>query len=160
MKKRNLQVADYAMGAGPFLITLKKYACKFKISSPQAISGVREMYVRDVYLRDGWLRINDGDTVLDLGANLGNFTNLALSMGPNVRVISVEPSRELNSIFRRSVALNRGFENRVQLFRAFLGRAEEKQINIILENPDYSDAPWMSEQELIERCGVDKVDFI
>lgn len=75
LKKGDLQAADKAMGIGPFEVKLKKYNCTFKIMGTGAISGIREMYVRDTYLHDGWLTIKPNDTVLDLGANMGNFTN-------------------------------------------------------------------------------------
>lgn len=118
LRRGDLQAADRDMGTGPFTIRLKKYGAKFRIAGVQAISGVREMYVRDVYLKNGWLSINDVDTVLDLGANMGNFTNMALAMGSNVRVIAVESNKSSNSVFKQSVALNAGFENRVQLIEA------------------------------------------
>lgn len=161
VRRGDLQTVDHAMGTGPFAITLNQYGCKFSVCGPQVISGIREMYVRDVYLRNGWLRINDGDIVFDLGANMGNFTNMALSMGPNVRVVAVEPSRWLNSVFTKSVAVNDGHERRVQLFRAFLGKAGKKQLEAIAEeSADYSDAPWITEEELIERTGISKIDFL
>jgi FkbM family methyltransferase len=157
--RRDLQPADAGMGPGPFTVTLKRYGAKFCIFGPHAISGIREMYVRDVYLRSGWLRIKDGDTVVDLGANMGNFTNLALAAGPNVRVVAVEPNKELNTIFNKSVRLNAGHAERVQLVRMFLGRPSTGQADLCID-PNYADAPWVDEQGLLEQFGLTRVDFL
>lgn len=159
-KRGDLQPADQAMGSGPFKVTLVRYGCKFMISGPQAISGVREMYVRDVYLRDGWLRIKPGDTVLDLGANMGNFTNLALAIESTVRVIAVEPSINLNNAFTESVGLNVGHLSRTSLVRAFLGRPNEKIEAVVSGNENYADAEWITEEQLLERANIQSIDFI
>jgi len=160
VKVGDLQPADRALGAGPFRVALKRYRAGFSIAGAQAVSGIREMYVRDVYLRDGWLRINDGDTVLDLGANMGNFTNLALSMGPNVRVVAVEPNQASNDVFVNSVGNNPGFLARVRLVRACLGEASAWQNSSLSDDPDYAGAPWMSEDELIELAGLKTIDVL
>jgi hypothetical protein len=73
------------------------------------MSEIREMYVRDVYLQNGWAAANDVDVVLDLLASLGNYTNMALAMVQNVRVIAVEPSISLNCLMADSVQQNVGY---------------------------------------------------
>jgi FkbM family methyltransferase len=156
----NLHPADRAMGEGPFNVTIAQYGCTFSIMGLGAISGIREMYVRDVYLRNGWLRINSGDTVLDLGANMGNFSNLALATDANVRVIAVEPSKALNKAFNESVGLNTGHLNRTILIRGFLGQINEKLREVIATDANYRDAEWITEEQLIERAELKRVDFM
>jgi FkbM family methyltransferase len=156
----DLQAADAAMGEGPFNVTLRKYKCKFNIVGPHATSGIREMYVRDVYLRDGWLSISAGNTVVDLGANMGNFTNLALAIDESVHVIAVEPSKSLNQIFYQSVGLNAGHLDRTVLIRGFLGQVGEKQKEIILNDENYAHAEWLTEEELIRRADLKHIDFL
>ena len=73
LNSRNLQSADRAMGSGPFEVTLKRYCRRFKVAGEGAFSGIREMYVRNVYLKNDWLTIKPYDTVVDLGANMGNI---------------------------------------------------------------------------------------
>lgn len=157
-RARNLQLADLAMGEGPFFIRFSSDVY-FRIAGPSAFSGIREMYVRDTYLRHGLLTIEDGDVVLDLGANMGNFTNLALAHGRSVRVISVEPGRDFNDTYRKSLALNAGFFDRVRLFRAFVGSMDEKQEKL-LNTPQYSGAEWISEEQLISQAGFERIDFL
>jgi len=156
---RNLQAADRAMGLGPFKIHHPRCKSGFKIMGFGAFSGIREMYVRDTYLHGGLLTIDDGDTVVDLGANMGNFTNLALAHGPSVKVISVEPGLELNKMLRTSVGQNEGFLARTQLVRAFLGSATEKQDSKNLDK-QYDGAAWLTEEELIESASITKIDFL
>jgi len=159
LQEKNLQPVDRALGPGPWKVRLRTYGCEFLVWGPQSISGIREMYVRDVYLRGGWLKIAPDDVVLDLGANMGNFTNLALSSGPKVRVVAVEPSQSLNEIFRRSVGLNPGFLDRVTLLRCFVGGLGPKQ-NELFASRDYSEAPFLSEDDLIATAGLTRIDFL
>ena len=159
LRQKNLQPADQAMGVGPFRVCFS--ACVvFHVFGDGVISGVREMYVRDVYLRNGLLTIEDGDVVLDLGANIGNFTNLALAHGKSVKVISVEPSLRLNESYEKSVALNDCFIERTRLIRAFVGQMGEKQEKCILEDDQYRGAGWISEDELVSSNQLSKVDFL
>lgn len=158
-RQKNLQVADIAMGPGPFKIKFKS-GSSFRIKGAGAVSGIREMYVRDVYLRDGWLAIGPGDVVVDLGANMGNFTNLALASDSSVRVVAVEPSKALNELFRASVGLNPGFSDRAMLIRGFVGGAHEKQKELLAGDQNYATAEWMTELELISRGRIDRIDFL
>ena len=160
LRRKDLQPADRAMGFGPFTISYQKNKVSFKIEGPQAISGIREMYVRDTYLRGGLLQIVDGYTVVDLGANMGNFTNLALAHGAGVRVVAVEPNASSNKVFEKSVGLNKGFLERTNLIRVFVGLMAEKQKGLISQDNNYKDVPWISEDQLIEKGNLNGVDFL
>lgn len=159
LRERNLQPADRAMGAGPFEVRVAPYVRSFRVSGPQVFSGIREMYVRDVYLRHGLLTIDPGDVVVDLGANMGNFTALALAAHPDTRVVAVEPSRALNEAFVASVGLNPGFLDRVQLIRAFVGVSGKANSLIEAQADDYRDATWLSPEELVQIVGP-RIDFL
>lgn len=156
----NLQPVDESLGEGPFRVRLPTVAAPFRVMGTGVVSSIREMYVRDGYLRGGVLAIRDGDVCVDLGANIGNFTSMALAHGPRVRVVAVEPSRGLNAHFETSLALNPGFRERVKLVRAFLGDAGDKQKAIIAGDEDYRDAAWISEAELVGSAGIDRVDVL
>jgi FkbM family methyltransferase len=160
IRRGNLQAADRMVGEGPFTIKLKQYGAIFKIVGEGAVSGIREMYVRDTYLWNGLLRIKDGDTVVDLGANMGNFTNLALSCGKTARVIAVEPSSAMNAAFRKSVAMNAGYGERVILIRGFLGQSSDKQNSLISQDANYCNVPWITEAQLIKDGHLTHVDFL
>ncbi len=145
---------------GPFRVHYPTQIRPFTVSGDGVLSGVREMYVRDCYLRGGKLAIHDGDTVVDLGANVGNFTNLALAHGDAVRVVAVEPSQALNEAFEKSVGGNPGFRSRVTLVRGFLGEPCEKQLALTRDDPNYRDAEWLSEAGFLEKAGIDRIDCL
>lgn len=72
--------------------------------------------------------------MVDLGANIGVFTLLALAHGPNVKVVSVEPGASLSAAFSAQLALN-GWQDRAVLERAFLGG--HGPLQEFLERDDY-----------------------
>lgn len=158
IKKKNLQAADQRMGKGPFKVKFSD-SVMFWITGSGAFSGIREMYVRDVYLRRGVLEIENGDIVVDLGSNMGNFTNLALAHGPSVRVVAVEPNSELNRAWKESIHLNKGFAERADLIRAFVGDMGDLQQNL-LHDPRYADARWLSENEFIAASKINHINFL
>lgn len=114
-------------GFGAVCHSAVKYGSEFKVLGSEAFSGIREMYARDVYLRGVLLNIEPGDIVVDLGANMGNFTCIALAADPTTHVIAIEPSRTMNKRFMESVGLNEGFLPRTRLVHAFIGAAGDKQ---------------------------------
>ncbi|HWM90336.1 MAG TPA: FkbM family methyltransferase [Thermoanaerobaculia bacterium] len=62
--------------------------------------------------------VRAGDTVLDIGANIGFFTmNLAAMIGSGGKVYAFEPSPRIADLLERSVAEN-GFGDRVEVARA------------------------------------------
>ena len=160
VRRGDLQPADRALGDGPFRVRIRKHHCSFRVAGPGVVSGIREIYVREAYLRDGWIGITRNSVVMDLGANIGNFTNLALAMDPTVRVVAVEPSRDLNQRFLTSVGLNEGFLDRAQLIRAFVGTQSDKVARATASDPAYAGVDWLGEEELIRRAGVSRVDFL
>lgn len=153
---RNLQPADRRMGLGPFEVV--RQGARAKLAGPQVFSGIREIWVRDVYLKDNYLRIPPRGLVIDLGANMGNFTNLALAQHGDVRVIAVEPSLMLSNIIRESLSLN-GWSSRVSVKRAFVGIKTEVQFKVA-SDPDYRDARYVSEASFMEEFNIRRVDFL
>jgi FkbM family methyltransferase len=156
----NLQAVDRALGSGPFLITHEACRKRFTVEGDGIVSGIREMYARDCYLKGRTNLIRDGDVVVDLGANVGNFSNLALAHGEAVRVVAIEPSRLMNERFTRSVGGNAGFLERVVLIRGFLGEANAKQVKLLAEVEEYRSAPWLSESDFFSKAGIDRIDFL
>jgi FkbM family methyltransferase len=152
----HLQAADSALGSGPF--ALRHRRSQAVLTGPIVVSGIREIWVRDVYLSQDFLRIDPDAIVVDLGANMGNFSMLALGHGPGVRLIAVEPSAERNECFRRQLAAN-GWEHRVRLERCFLGEQGTAQTEL-LEQSEYQGAEFISQVEFIERNQLARIDFL
>ena len=145
---------------GHFTVRLPSFKASFRVAGPSVFSGVREMYVRDVYRRGEWVEPDADDVVVDLGANMGNFSAMALAWDPGVRVVAVEPSRSLNARFVESLGLNRGFLDRVQLIRAFIGSRGPIQEQVTAEDANYSDAEWITEDELMRRAAIRQIGLL
>ena len=143
-------VADDAMGDGPFEVTLR--GASASLVGKHVFGGLREIWVRDVYLGGGYLSVPDGSVVVDLGANIGNFTLLALGHGPHVRAVCVEPNPELVPLLQQSLAIN-GWTDRAQIFPSFLIGPR----NLVKVPPSM---PPIDEDQLIARAGLDRIDFL
>ena len=152
----NLQPADRKLGEGPFRARSEHGAAM--LTGEQVISGIREIWVRNVYLRRGYLEIAPDAVVVDLGANMGNFTLLALAHGPGVKVVGAEPNLALNERFRRQMALN-GWADRVALDRCFIGGRDGVQQEL-LGNPDCSGAEFLDQEAFVKRHGLERIDFL
>src|SRR3954471_19905336 len=123
LKTRNLLAADRLMGTGPFRV--HHAIGDALLTGDSAFSGLREIWVRDVYAGGGFLRVPDRGTVVDLGANMGNFSAQALAANRSARLIAIEPSAPLGAKWAATMAIN-GFQDRAQLCRAFIGIFTDK----------------------------------
>jgi FkbM family methyltransferase len=156
IKRKNLQPADKKLGTGPFKVKYDK--AKATMYGEQVISGIREIWVRDVYLGNGFLSLEKCELVLDLGANMGNFTILALASNSRSKVIAVEPNSELNLKFYDQIKKNR-WNDRVKLFRSFIGLYSTKQKEM-LNDPLSKDAVFISQEEFIKKNNLRSIDFL
>ena len=155
-KVGNLQPADLAMGQGPFRVRHKHASAM--MTGDRVLSGIREIWVRNVYLKDDFLQIAPDSVVVDLGANMGNFTMLALAHGEDVKVISVEPSSERNSLFQRQLEAN-GWEHRAVLDRCFIGGRGEAQVEL-LKDEHFRGAVFTTEEEFLKKHELTRIDFL
>ena len=156
IKRRDLQPADLAFGRGP--VRAKLGDAEAQLIGNCVVTGMREIWVRDCYLGDGFLTIPDSATVVDLGANIGVFTMLALAQGTNVRAIAVEPNHDAARFIEEAARLN-GFQDRLQVCRAFLGGRTSTQDELAAMT-DYTGSAFISEDEFVRRYNLAKIDFL
>jgi FkbM family methyltransferase len=71
-----------------------------------AIMLFREMFVDRPYTRQHFYVPKPGDTIVDLGANIGGFTLYLLSLTRRINVHCFEPSRATLGTLRRNVEVN------------------------------------------------------
>ena len=155
-RSANLQPADRLMGDGPFLV--RRGSARARLTGVQVFSGIREIWVRDVYLKGDYLRVPPGALVVDFGANLGNFTALALAQHSNVRAVAVEPRLSLLRNVEESARLN-GWSTRLIVKRAFVGLSTKAQAGEA-DNPDYLGAPFLTEQQFLDELQIKHIDFL
>ena len=157
LKSGNLQPVDRAMGNGPF--EARRARSRAILTGSQVFSNLREIWVRDVYLKDDFLSVPRNGLVVDLGANLGVFSVLALAQHDSVRVIAVEPSLSMLESLKKCVSAN-GWSARTTPIRAFIGNFTETQKAALRQGSDYANAPTITESELISRSTISKIDLL
>ncbi len=157
LRTRNLLAADRLMGNGPFRV---RHAIGTAVlTGESAFSGLREIWVRDVYAGGGFLQVPDHGTVVDLGANMGNFSAQALAANSTARLIAIEPSVQLGAKWAATMTTN-GFQDRAQLCRAFIGIFTDKQRRDFENDPAYGGAPTINEDEFLSRYAIRHIDFL
>ena len=152
----NLQPADRMFGEGP--IKVKSKYGYVNLLGGQIFSSIREIWVRKVYTKNNFVTITDDGFVVDLGANVGAFTLLALANSNACKVIAVEPNTEFNKLLMRQVSYN-NFDNRVTLQRYFIGSTSATQ-NEMLKTPDSKAARFITQKEFIELNKLSHIDFL
>lgn len=155
-RARNLQPADTAMGDGPF--NCLRGRSRATLVGAGVFSGLREIWARNIYLGGDFVQIRPGATVLDLGANVGNFTLLALGHDPSVRVVAVEPGTQSRAALAEQLRAN-GWSDRVTIVPAFVGNETAMQRDF-RQSGQAGDAGFLSQEQLIELGGLSRIDFL
>ena len=90
----------------------------------------------DYYFKYGKLEIKPGDTVIDLGANIGSFTVLAGIKGAK-KIVAVEPHPDTIELLKKNIETNSSFFTEpVTLFEgAVMGNGESKAPLYICNDP-------------------------
>jgi len=124
----------------------------------------------EVFLRRQYGRIRKGSVVIDIGANIGVFSLLALADGA-AKVYAYEPSAESFSVFSRNIREN-GVEDRVQVERVAVsdtaGAMVKFPVTSSRENAmitgdtsaEYLMTPTDTLQSLIDRHELERVDLL
>lgn len=156
ISRKNLQPADRMFGEGP--VQVKSKYGYVNLLGGQIFSSIREIWVRKVYTQNDFVTIPDDGVVIDLGANVGVFTMLALANSKACNVIAVEPNAEFNKLLMRQVSLN-NFDNRVTLQRYFIGSTSTTQ-NEMLKTPDSKDAHFITQKEFTKLNKLSHIAFL
>lgn len=157
LRRRDLQAADRAMGTGPFTVRLGPVRAKLR--GEQVVSGIREIWVRDVYLGGGKLSIPECGVVVDLGANMGNFTILALAHGLRVRCVAVEGDARCLAKLNENIAENH-WQDRVTICSKFIGGATHVQERLQRETGGLAPDRFISERDFVDLYGLKTIDLL
>ncbi len=156
IRSKNLQPADRMFGDGP--VKVKSKYGYVSLLGGQIFSSIREIWVRKVYTKNNFVILPDDGFVVDLGANVGAFTMLALAHSKACKVIAVEPNAEFNKLLHRQVSLN-NFDKRVSSQRYFIGASSHTQKEM-LKDPASKDAQFITQKEFIELNNLNRIDFL
>lgn len=105
-----------------------------RLRSPAAIDLYflfHEIWVAKIYTNGGY-GISRGETVIDVGANIGVFTLLAAHAAPDVRVLAFEPFSENFEWLSSNVELSRA--RNVEMFRAAVAGKTGQRVLHVCDN--------------------------
>lgn len=88
----------------PLTITLRASGLKYRVRTAMDVWVIKETcldrdYERGAAVQDGW-------TIIDIGAGLGDFTTYAAWKSPNGRVLAFEPFPESFTLLEQNLQLN------------------------------------------------------
>src|SRR5215472_4872541 len=98
--------AAYRSGVAIPALEFRKGLKLFHGEGDDAVLLFREMFVERPYTRESFYVPKPGDTVVDLGANIGGFALYLLSLTRGINVHCFEPAAATRAILERNVAAN------------------------------------------------------
>lgn len=155
-RSSSLIPADDAMGPGPF--NARFGSARARVYGELAIGLIREIWARDVYLIGSFLTIRPDAVVLDLGANIGVFTTLALAHGPDVRVVCIEAIQDSVDKLHKSLEAN-DWTDRATVIHALVGDKTDTQEEIMATGQTKG-ASFITEDELIRLGDLKRIDLL
>lgn len=113
-------------------VRLKSSGLSFYVRGSMDIWCLKETFLDRFYERYG-ASLQDGWTVLDIGAGLGDFSILAAHGYPNNQVYAYEPFLESFTLLNRNLAANR--VGNVQVFQQAIGRTGSLVLDLSGDEP-------------------------
>lgn len=156
--KRDLSEIYKKMGYGPFKIKLDKKIVKVvghKDDLNGPFSGIIEIFIKKVY-DSKYLDFSKYNTVLDLGAGCGNFTNFALSKNPDLKIILIEPRRIIHTVIEKMITKNNYKRENIKIYDFFLGSVESIENNFQTN----SDKIIVNSEAFLKKFNLKKIDLI
>jgi FkbM family methyltransferase len=86
-------------------IALRKSKLRFWVRSPMDVWSVKETFLDRFYLRSG-ISIEEGWTIIDIGAGIGDFAIQAAHRHPGNQVFAFEPFPESFALLQENLQLN------------------------------------------------------
>ncbi len=131
-------------------IRLKSSGLNFYVRGSMDVWCLKETFLDRFYEQYG-VPLQDGWTVVDIGAGLGDFSILAAHGYPNNRVYAFEPFLESFTLLNRNLAANR--VGNVQVFQQAIGRTGSLVLDLSGDEPlqIQSRQGQASEKEGVER---------
>ncbi|MDQ2742767.1 MAG: FkbM family methyltransferase, partial [Chloroflexota bacterium] len=157
LRSRTLRGADEGMRGQVY--TFRALGTQVRLEGSE-FGFAREIYGRAVYFRPPEVILEPGDTVVDLGANVGVFTALASVVAS--RVIAVEAQSGFVDQIYENAARN-GARNRVEVEFGLIGAgAGAFSDTTVLHSASHfgAEPPTLTMPDLMRRHALDHIDFL
>ena len=157
IQERKLSSADLAMGGRD--LSFRVMGCDLRLSG-EYFSGARELWGRQVYFAQPGFSIGAGDTVVDLGANVGLFSLLAAKLG--AKVTAVEMQSGFLPLIEANLRAN-GVSDQVEIVWGIIGAGSGIVTDHgVLDTASHylETAPELSIKELIRSRSLRQIDFL
>ena len=117
-----------------------------------------EFFIRKDY--EWWYEIQPGDIVVDVGANIGMFTCLALDKGAK-KVYAIEPNLELlkTTMYNATPQLVDNKENRLTPINCAISSREDL-VRYVHGDMSNQKLKIKSFKSILEEYNIDKIDFL
>lgn len=117
----------------PSTITLRRFSLVFLVRSAMDVWSVKETFLDQFYTRYS-LPVQDGWTVVDVGAGIGDFSIFAAQANPSGRVFAFEPFPNSYALLKQNLAENQ-VENVHAFQKAIWSRGGELELDLSSGEP-------------------------
>jgi FkbM family methyltransferase len=159
---------DFRAGRQPARLVLRGGPTIHLREQDEGFALFWEIYVDNCYLRPGFYRPAPGDTILDLGANIGVFSIQCQHAATGVRIHAVEPNPATFGQLRLNVSANR-LDAAISTYNLAVSDAEG---TLYLEEAGFAGhqalnaagrgvpVPCVTLDQLFATAGIDRVDLL
>lgn len=162
-------VPNHYQYKSPSIRTCRRNGINYELDISDMIDWYVYFGFREIEKENFFMSLQKGDVILDIGANLGQFTlNCAQKVQPEGLVLSFEPDQENYLKLKKNIDLNH-FQN-IQCFPLalgeFSGNAEMKIVDPHnkgmnkIENNDHGNVLVMTLDEFLKENKIEKLDKI
>ena len=127
------------------------------------LAVINEAAFLDPYLSNGFVSLQRGSVVVDIGANVGDFAIQAARLCPDGRVIAVEPVRSAGEMIAAHAHLN-GVSNVKWICAAIAGENRPTRArtarNPYARSGEHQDCPTLTLAGLLAGEGLERVDLL
>src|SRR5690242_1020217 len=101
----------------------------FRVEKQSDVAVIKSIFLKNEYQHE-YFKIQDNDTVLDIGAHIGSFTIWATKKASNVSVIAFEPHTRNFQLLEENISLNN-----ISTIKCFKKAVYGNKSKRILHNP-------------------------
>lgn len=154
-------------------VVLRKSGVRLVARGAMDIWAIKETFLDAFYIRYG-VPINDGWTIVDVGAGIGDFSIYAAHSNPQTKVFAFEPFPESYHLLERNIAL-KGIENVFPFQAAIWSQAgvlhldnvrgeplqiTSKEIHSAINDKSVIKVRALTLSQVFEAYAIDKLDLL